>query len=33
MRYEYLDLDIRDHVARLTLNRPDKLNALSECTE
>lgn len=29
MPYAELDFDIRDHVARLTLNRPDKLNALS----
>ena len=29
MNDDNLTLDIRDHVARLTLNRPDKLNALS----
>lgn len=29
MTFQNLTLDIRDHVARLTLNRPDKLNALS----
>lgn len=29
MNTEQLILGIRDHVAHLTLNRPDKLNALS----
>lgn len=30
MDYEHLDIEVDDHVATLWLNRPEKLNALSE---
>ena len=29
MNYKYLKIEKKDHVAVVTLNRPDKLNALS----
>jgi enoyl-CoA hydratase len=32
MTYEFLKLDIADRIATITLNRPDKLNALNDAT-
>ena len=32
MSYEYLKLDVADRIATLTVNRPDKLNALNDAT-
>src|SRR5687768_3440302 len=32
MTYEFLKLDVADRVATITVNRPDKLNALNDAT-
>src|SRR4029079_324812 len=32
MAYEFLTLEVRDRIATLTVNRPDKLNALNDAT-
>jgi enoyl-CoA hydratase len=32
MTYEFLQLDVADRVATITMNRPDKLNALNDAT-
>ena len=32
MSYQYLTLEVTDRIATLTVNRPDKLNALNDAT-
>ncbi len=32
MTYQFLTLDVRDRIATITVNRPDKLNALNDAT-